>query len=60
MMDCDWCGKYFAVSDFFNVDYLDEDGNENGWGNVLCEKCVKVAIEERGERFVDAWKSEVK
>jgi hypothetical protein len=54
-LDCDWCKNFFALSSLFNVSYLDEDGNENGWGNVLCEKCVEEAIEIHGSRGVDAW-----
>lgn len=54
MIDCDWCEEFFALSDLWNVDYTD------GWGNVLCAKCVEASKELMGERFQDAWQSEGK
>ena len=53
---CDWCDIPTTLSDLFNVDYLDADGNETGWANVLCGHCVEVSKQEMGEQAVSVWK----
>ena len=39
-LECDGCRRVYPVDVFWNVDYLDENGNENGFGSVMCSVCV--------------------
>jgi hypothetical protein len=50
MLDCDWCEKFFATSDLFNVEY------KSGTANVLCENCVDESIELFNDDFKLAWR----
>lgn len=53
MTTCDWCKVEFKLSGLFNVDYLDENGNDNGYANVLCASCVEE-IDEPAEVWQSA------
>ena len=49
MIDCDICGKFFAFTDLFNVDYV---GNTS---NVLCAKCVDETHKIDFDRIEGVW-----
>ena len=53
MTTCDHCEIMFASSDLFNVDYLDEQGNANGWMNVLCATCL-----DEVDQPAESWQSD--
>ena len=55
MTTCDWCNTLLPLSDLFNVEYLNEDLQPNGFANVLCDECLNESIELHGENFVEAW-----
>jgi len=48
MLDCDWCKKFFATSDLWNVEY------KNNFANVLCDTCVAESSELQD--FLGAWR----
>jgi len=50
LLDCDWCEKYFAIADLWNVNYND------GFANVLCDECVEQAQNDCADRLEDVWK----
>ena len=56
MTTCDWCETLLPLSALFNVDYLNEDGSENGYANVLCADCVEES-REMHDNNLEVWQS---
>lgn len=49
MTSCDYCEIEFALSDLFNVDYIDN------FANVLCANCVDVSHKINYDRIEGVW-----